>query len=208
MTSEFAWITKSKFLNKISVDIQFNVKNKFGDSISLYNSYLSKKDYNNNCHHIYLSDIKSDDDIEDLIKYYESVFLAAKESNFDLEEDYSTYFWIMPQFNSQKDMETCVSFIWSDTYWEIESLFTDVIKLKDGELWNDIDQCWAVDIYRQGNIINIKEYDLDNDCVHSMISCKREIFVEQIKNTKYRLEYVLNYMTKRLGKNYWNHKKN
>ena len=205
--TEIDWVHQSKNLEKISVDIEFSINTKFENSAPLYSPFLCRKkfknlEYKNEDTHryVYLHDIGNDEEIKDLIKYYEGIFSAAKKLGIPRDQISDHYFWMKMNFYDEESNEWYVEFSWNEKLSNILSIIDNLMKLNDGEMWGDLDQHWAADVYLKDQTFYIKYYDFDEGNIHCIINCEKERLLSCLKVTRSKLEYVMNSIEKKLGK--------
>lgn len=135
-----------------------------------------------------------------LIRYYHDVLDAADRHSQEVEPR-SPYFWIRPRILSMS--ESLISFPWYDTWMESISFLQALQQPGNGLLFDDLDQCWEVEVYAEANRLFLRETDFDSGELVESIACNRKQLVEQIPDIVKRVEGLLQTLISALGRDYW-----
>lgn len=140
------------------------------------------------------------DNLDEIIKYYQSVLALAKKHN---KKPSQYYFWIRPIIRNLETGEILVSFPWYDTLNEIRRLFIDLKKENEGNIFFDADQGWELVIdYFKGQLF-IKESDPDYDETYCKITIDRQKIIRQIDDILLKTEKIVSKLTNHFGTDYW-----
>ena len=117
------------------------------------------------------------------------------ELNNEHQKEFSdTYFWLRPVITDGTSL--AIGFPWYDTYGRLRSL-TDTLLAEqhDGLIYDDLDQCWEIEIHQADDAFYFREHDPDADdteeAYEAIYRFGRERLREQIRGMLRRLEDLL-----------------
>jgi primase-polymerase (primpol)-like protein len=196
-------------IEKISLTIAFSVNNTVyygpdNDFSQIERKNLREKvyvpQYENHRDYIFSADVIADNSHE-LIKYYRDVLRILKKHGKSLKG--TTYFWIRPLIYFG---DNTIGFPWHDYYENSNSFLQMILSDKNGELFDDIDQGWALSITADENNLYLKETNGEfdnNEEIFTHIKTSKKHLQEQASILIKQLDIIMEQLVSEFQENYW-----
>lgn len=136
-----------------------------------------------------------------LAAYYKQILELARRDGKAFDE-ISSYFW-MRLFFWNSDAGVHITFPWYDTYSEMKPLLDKILSDGSGELFWDRDQGWEINIDTQAGRIYIREWNPDDEEIHTLANFPKTALEAIIPPLMSRAEKTIEVLSRLLGEDVW-----
>jgi hypothetical protein len=134
----------------------------------------------------------------EMVRYYRDVLRVAREHGRRLTRP---RFWLRPFLFSSDGFE--IPFYLHNGREDAESLLSRLETVEQGEIYDDLDEGWEVQIVAAGGRVYMRHGDFDTGEDHACGWCDRTVLLRQIAPLRGRLHAILTDLEAVLGGDYW-----
>jgi hypothetical protein len=137
----------------------------------------------------------------ELARYYKDVLWKADRHGMHIKKG-SSHFWNRPKIHFPAG--PTFDFPWYDHFSEARRLFDAISSAKcDGEVFDDIDQCWEIVFWLQDGMLYASEFDPDDETTRRSFKFDYQPVKSQIAELIPRVERIISMLSDELGTDYW-----
>jgi hypothetical protein len=136
-----------------------------------------------------------------LAAYYKQIIVLAQKHKKPFNQ-YRSYFWLrLWLWNS--DSQVQASFPWYDSLSEMEYFIDNLTSTESGQVYYDVDQGWAFEVWAMDGFFYVREYDPDSDEAPDVIRTPRDLLITRLEEARARARRIIERLSKELGADVW-----
>ncbi|KQX39323.1 hypothetical protein [Variovorax sp. Root434] len=137
----------------------------------------------------------------ELAAYYAQVAALARQHALKLHQ-VRQYFWMDLRLDNE-EADVHLSFPWYDTFSSMDHFLGAVVGHDEGNIYDDQDQGWAVEVWARNGTLYIRESDPDSKEPGQAIALPRAGVQARIAPLRERTAKLVAYLAKELGPQAW-----
>jgi hypothetical protein len=135
---------------------------------------------------------------QEIIQYYRTIMHLCATNNKEIKR---SYFWITPILYNSEGLR--IDFPYYDTYEDCRGLFINLSSKKEGKIFWDCAEGWAVSIHANNTDFYLREWNPDTGEDYNTIYFPKRLIQAQIPPLMQRTETIISVLTQALGADYW-----
>lgn len=136
-----------------------------------------------------------------LAAYYQQIIRFARQHSIP-SYAYTHYFKLsLGLCNTEHDVD--ISFLWYDSFGEIDAFLAEVARIDCGPVWDDEHQGWAIEVHAMDGFVYIRDWEPDSGENRFEVIVPRDGLVAKADTVRAQARQIIAQLSDRLGTDFW-----